>query len=182
MKIQALFRSLLAFGTLASFVAATSPSSHAENGVYSHKETRFGQLTTSDYGGSLPPNHLYLDGKESKPSAKGNNHLEISAIYQGHDNKDYAVLQSIGGEGCPSRYAIASVDASGAHPTAFFGTCADAKSTTFDKETETFTIQMPLVRDRQELNKIVKFKIHDGEITRDGAPQPSSCPATGCRG
>lgn len=182
MKMKPIFRSVITAGAFFSFVAATIPSSRAETGVYSSKETRFGQLITSDYGGTLPPNHLYLAGKASEPSAQGNNHLAISAVYQGNDNKDFAVIKSIGGDGCLSRYSIATVDASGAHPTAFFGTCADAKSTTFDKETDTLTIKMPLIRNHQELKKISTFKIHDGEITRDGTPQPSSCPSTGCQG
>lgn len=161
--------------------AAPAPVSKSGPIFASTVKTRFGLVQTSDYGSSTPPNRLFLNGKESSPSAVGNNHLLAISAFEDGDHDD-VVLKSVGGSGCPTLYSVATVDSSGAHPTAFFGSCADASHISLSAAAHKIVMKMPVFKNGQNLKTSTIFEVGDGKITRDGKSVNASCPGNVCAG
>lgn len=170
-----------AFAATDPFAVAAPSQSNSQPAFDATIKSRFGLVQTSGYGSSLPPNHLYLNGKESSPAAVGNNHLYLVGIYEAGD-RDLIVLKSVGGRGCPFRYSVATADSSGLHPSAFFGSCAEATRVSHTSVPNQLTLTMPVFKSGENLNKTTTFSVLDGKITRDGKPVNSVCANNVCNG
>mgnify|MGYP001160155867 FL=1 len=92
--------------------------------VFSHAQSRFGEIRTDVQAGANQAPSLTIGGKLVHPIVSGNNSLQVVKIFQDGD-KDILVSESEGGTFCPALYNVTAVSKDGTVPTKFFGTCSD---------------------------------------------------------
>lgn len=92
--------------------------------VFSHAQSRFGEIRTDVNAGKYEAPSLSIGGKLVHPLVSGNNSLQALKVFHEGDI-DIIVSESEGGSLCPALFNVTAVSKDGAVPTKFFGTCSD---------------------------------------------------------
>jgi hypothetical protein len=133
------------------------------------QRTRYGTLRVN-------ADHILLfNGRPVRPRVEGNSSLEVKTVYH-FRGYDLALVEDIGGSGCPALYHVVRLSPRGAIATGEFGTCSDLIRVTRTAAGLRMTMPgfmgptMPAsVRDRAARRTHV-FLYANGRVTENGRP------------